>query len=65
MSDKPSELGGGWWAKNLESVDREVARLAVRGDPLEPVRRGAYRQITPVRKSAIQIPPGVTASSPG
>jgi len=28
MSDKPSELGGGWWAQNLENVDREIARLA-------------------------------------
>jgi hypothetical protein len=28
MTDKPSELGGGWWAKNLDDVDREVARLA-------------------------------------
>jgi hypothetical protein len=28
MSDKPSELGGGWWAKNLDEVDREIARLA-------------------------------------
>ena len=28
MSDKPSELGGGWWAKNLDDVDREIARLA-------------------------------------
>jgi hypothetical protein len=28
MSDKPSELGAGWWAKNLDEVDREIARLA-------------------------------------
>ena len=28
MSDKPSNLGGGWWAKNLDEVDREIARLA-------------------------------------
>jgi hypothetical protein len=28
MSEKKSELGGGWWGKNLEDVDREVARLA-------------------------------------
>ena len=28
MSEKTSELGGGWWGKNLEDVDREVARLA-------------------------------------
>jgi len=28
MSDKPSDLGGSWWAKNLEDVDREVARMA-------------------------------------
>lgn len=28
MSDKPSNLGGGWWSKNLEEVDREIARLA-------------------------------------
>ena len=28
MSDKQSELGGKWWAKNLDDVDREVARLA-------------------------------------
>ena len=28
MSDKPSELGGQWWATNLDDVDREVARLA-------------------------------------
>ena len=28
MTDKASELGGGWWAKNLDEVDREVARLA-------------------------------------
>ena len=28
MSDKPSDLGAKWWAKNLDEVDREVARLA-------------------------------------
>ena len=28
MSEKKSELGGGWWGKNLDDVDREVARLA-------------------------------------
>ena len=28
MSDRPSDLGGGWWGKNLDDVDREVARLA-------------------------------------
>jgi len=28
MTDKPSELGAAWWAKNLDDVDREVARLA-------------------------------------
>jgi hypothetical protein len=28
MSDKPSELGAPWWSKNLDEVDREVARLA-------------------------------------
>lgn len=25
---KTSELGAGWWAKNLDEVDREIARLA-------------------------------------
>ena len=29
MAEKQSELGAGWWAKNLDDVDREVARLAV------------------------------------
>ena len=29
MGDKQSELGAGWWAKSLDDVDREVARLAV------------------------------------
>lgn len=29
MSNDPSNLGARWWAKNLEEVDREVARLAV------------------------------------
>jgi hypothetical protein len=28
MTDKSSNLGAGWWAKNLDDVDREVARLA-------------------------------------
>ena len=28
MTQKSSNLGGGWWAKNLDDVDREVARLA-------------------------------------
>ncbi|MFO1325344.1 MAG: hypothetical protein U1F15_14960 [Burkholderiales bacterium] len=28
MTDKSSNLGTAWWAKNLEDVDREVARLA-------------------------------------
>jgi len=28
MATKKSELAGGWWAKNLDDVDREVARLA-------------------------------------
>ena len=28
MSDKKSDLNAPWWAKNLEDVDREVARLA-------------------------------------
>ena len=28
MADKPTELGGRWWAKNLDDVDREIARLA-------------------------------------
>ena len=28
MTDQPSNLGAAWWAKNLEDVDREVARLA-------------------------------------
>ena len=28
MSKQKTELGGGWWAKNLDDVDREVARLA-------------------------------------
>lgn len=29
MADDKSNLGSGWWAKNLDDVDREVARLAV------------------------------------
>ena len=28
MKDKSTELGGRWWAKNLDDVDREIARLA-------------------------------------
>jgi hypothetical protein len=28
MTEKPTELRGGWWAKNLDDVDREIARLA-------------------------------------
>ena len=28
MNDKPSELSGTWWAKNLEEVDREIVRCA-------------------------------------
>ena len=28
MADKSTNLGGGWWSKNLDDVDREVARLA-------------------------------------
>jgi hypothetical protein len=28
MSDKPSKLGAGWWAKNLDEVAGEIARLA-------------------------------------
>jgi len=28
MAEKPSELGATWWGKNLDDVDREVARLA-------------------------------------
>jgi hypothetical protein len=28
MTDKQSNLGTAWWAKNLDDVDREVARLA-------------------------------------
>jgi len=29
MSPKPTELGASWWAKNLDEVDHEVARLAM------------------------------------
>jgi len=29
MSKQTSELGGGWWGKNLDDMAREVARLAV------------------------------------
>jgi len=28
MAEKTSELGATWWGKNLDDVDREVARLA-------------------------------------
>ena len=28
MSKQKTELGAAWWAKNLDDVDREVARLA-------------------------------------
>ena len=28
MSDKPNEFGGTYWGKNLDEIDREVARLA-------------------------------------
>ena len=28
MADKQSDLGAAWWAKNLDDIDREVARLA-------------------------------------
>jgi len=28
MTKKSSDLGAGWWAKNLDDVDREVARCA-------------------------------------
>ena len=28
MTTKSSNLGTGWWAKNLDDIDREVARLA-------------------------------------
>ena len=28
MTDEQCNLGAGWWAKNLDDVDREVARLA-------------------------------------
>ncbi len=28
MSDKKTNLGAGWWTRNLDDVDREVARLA-------------------------------------
>ena len=29
MNKQKSELGGGWWAKNLDDVDNEIARLAI------------------------------------
>lgn len=28
MNQKQSNLGAGWWAKNLDEIDREVVRLA-------------------------------------
>jgi len=28
MSKKSSDLGANWWSKNLDEVDREVARMA-------------------------------------
>ena len=28
MTKGQSDLGAGWWAKNLDDVDREIARLA-------------------------------------
>jgi len=28
VSDKPTDLRGAWWAKNLDDIDREIARLA-------------------------------------
>ena len=28
MSKSQSEFGGSWWAKSLDDVDREIARLA-------------------------------------
>jgi hypothetical protein len=28
MTEKSSDLGAGWWAKNLDVIDREVARCA-------------------------------------
>ncbi|MCC7040282.1 MAG: hypothetical protein IT516_08225 [Burkholderiales bacterium] len=29
MSSEKTNLGAGWWARNLDDVDREVARLAM------------------------------------
>jgi hypothetical protein len=29
MSKQKTELGGGWWGKNVDDMAREVARLAV------------------------------------
>ena len=29
MNKQQTELGGGWWGKNLDDMAREVARLAV------------------------------------
>lgn len=29
MTQQKTELGGAWWAKSLDDVDREVARLAL------------------------------------
>jgi hypothetical protein len=28
MNERPSEFGTTWWAKSLDDVDREIARLA-------------------------------------
>ena len=28
MTSKPTELGGSWWSKNREDMDREIVRLA-------------------------------------
>lgn len=32
MSKQKTELGGGWWGKNLDDVAREVARLSIACD---------------------------------
>jgi hypothetical protein len=29
MGKEKTELGGAWWAKNLDDIDREVARMAM------------------------------------
>ena len=29
MTNNPTELGGSWWARNLDDVGREIARLAM------------------------------------